>query len=487
MLSSGSGTTSDYMEPFRKIVLIVIFSLLNLFPQNADKLRSRIDAVLSGKDFFEKTTVALEVYDLTSSKSLYSLNNKLLLRPASNMKLLTSAAGIIFLGNYYFTTSLLYTGDIINGVLLGDLYIKGGCDPGFTSRELDSLIIPLKILGIKEISGNIYADLSFKDDKYWGKGWMWDDEPSSDAPYLSALNINLNSVTVYITPSDSSDHPRIRTEPVTSYFTIDNKAINTNGMIEADSLLVTRDWMKRTNNIIVSGVINSEDTTERYERLNVFDPVSYFFSLFTERLAEYQVRFKGKLLIGTSPSSAEKLFIYRTALDSMLSAINKSSDNLTAEMVLYALAEKYYGRPAAAENGLLMIDSLINLTGLNPADYNLADGSGVSHYNLISAEVLISLLKYMYYQQPELYEKYLNSLAVAGKDGTLSKRMIGTMAEGKVHGKTGTLTGVSCLSGYIDALSGNKIAFSIMIQSFAGDSAYARYIQDELCRIITGY
>lgn len=475
------------MEIFKKIILIVIFSSLNLFPQDAANLKSRIDSLLLGKNFLEQTALAIEVYDLTSSVSLYSRNSKLLLRPASNMKLLTSAAGILFLKDYSFRTSLLYTGEIVNGSLLGDLYIRGGCDPGFTPVELDSLIISLKALGIKNISGNIYADVSFKDNKIWGKGWMWDDDPSSDAPYLSALNINLNSVTVYVTPSDSSDHPRVRTEPVSSYFTISNQALNAKGLNEQDSLMITRDWVNRTNNILVTGKINAEDTIERNAKLNVYDPVNYFLNLFSERLTLYQITFKGKLLISKAPAFAEELYVYPRALDSVLYAINKSSDNLTAEMVLYALAEKYFGQPASAENGLLMLDSLISLTGLNPAGYFLADGSGVSHYNLISAEVLISLLKYMYFQQPELHEKFFNSLAVAGKDGTLKKRMSGTMAEGKVHAKTGTLTGVSCLSGYIDSASGNQIAFSLMVQNFAGDAGYARYIQDELCRIISGY
>jgi D-alanyl-D-alanine carboxypeptidase/D-alanyl-D-alanine-endopeptidase (penicillin-binding protein 4) len=156
-------------------------------------------------------------------------------------------------------------------------------------------------------------------------------------------------------------------------------------------------------------------------------------------------------------------------------------------MVIYALAEKYFGKPGTAVNGLLMVDSLIKLTGLNPSDYHLADGSGVSHYNLVSAELLSSVLKYLYYQQPDAFEKLYNSLASAGEDGTLMNRMRETSSQGRVNAKTGTLTGVSCLTGYIDSISGNKFAFSIMIQSFAGDAGYARYVQDELCRIITEY
>jgi serine-type D-Ala-D-Ala carboxypeptidase/endopeptidase (penicillin-binding protein 4) len=133
------------------------------------------------------------VYDLTEKQTVFEKDAQKLLRPASNMKILTSAAGLLFLGEEYkFRTSVLYTGSIINGVLLGDLYIKGGCDPDFTTSDLDSIINALLKADIREVSGKIYIDLSMKDELFWGKGWMWDDDPSTDAPYLSALNINDN-------------------------------------------------------------------------------------------------------------------------------------------------------------------------------------------------------------------------------------------------------------------------------------------------------
>ncbi len=115
------------------------------------------------------------------------------------MKMLTTAAGLVFLGpKYNFTTSLYYTGFIADSILYGDLYAVGGLDPDFTTKDLDSMVVLLKNLGVKEILGNIYGDVSMCDSLFWGNGWMWDDDPSTDAPYMTALNINTNAIQVKV-------------------------------------------------------------------------------------------------------------------------------------------------------------------------------------------------------------------------------------------------------------------------------------------------
>ena len=122
--------------------------------------------------------------------------------------------------------------------------------------------------------------------------------------------------------------------------------------------------------------------------------------------------------------------------------MNKESDNLSAEMLLYALALNDSGAPATADNGIEAIKRMIELTGLNADIYSLADGSGVSRYNLISTELIINLFKYFYYSESEIFSTFYNTLAVAGIDGTLENRMRNTSAEGNVRAKTGTLNGV---------------------------------------------
>jgi D-alanyl-D-alanine carboxypeptidase/D-alanyl-D-alanine-endopeptidase (penicillin-binding protein 4) len=154
-------------------------------------------------------------------------------------------------------------------------------------------------------------------------------------------------------------------------------------------------------------------------------------------------------------------------------------------MILYALALKDSAAPAVAKNGIEIIKSLIDSVGLDPEDYSIADGSGVSRYNLVSAELLIELLKYMYNHSD--FIPYYKSLSIAGVDGTLEERMKNTLAESNVHAKTGTLAGVSSLSGYVFSKHGNLITFSIMIQNFVENNSVARSFQDKICEILAKY
>ncbi|MCU0344570.1 MAG: D-alanyl-D-alanine carboxypeptidase [Ignavibacterium sp.] len=176
------------------LIFITIILLGSSYPQS---LNSRLDNVLKDK-FFESCLISIKVEDLTANQTLYKKNEKYLLRPASNMKIITSAAGLLYLGpDYEFRTDLYYDGYTSNDTLYGNIYVVGGCDPDFTTGDLYKFVDAIKSQNISVINGNIYGDISFKDSLYWGKGWMWDDDPSFDAPYLSALNINDNCVVKY--------------------------------------------------------------------------------------------------------------------------------------------------------------------------------------------------------------------------------------------------------------------------------------------------
>jgi serine-type D-Ala-D-Ala carboxypeptidase/endopeptidase (penicillin-binding protein 4) len=467
-----------------RIWVAVVFLFTSAYSQtDYSEVRHRISTLLKD-EFFTSAAISIDVYDLTEDQQVFESDSKKLMRPASNMKILTSAASLLFLDeDYKFTTSIYYTGSILNRTLYGDLYIQGGCDPGFTSEDLDSLVISLIENNIYEISGRIFIDISMKDTLFWGNGWMWDDDPSTDAPYLSALNINNNSVRVSISPGELSQPARIRTEPETGYLNIINQT--TTSYHNPNPVFVTRDWINRTNNIIAVGSIAPTDT-EKTVKLNVFNPENYFMQLFLEK-----IKLNGIMTdeIFTKASVPERAYLLKSLerdLDTVIIKLNKVSDNLSAEMVVYALAGNYYGKPATIKNGLRLVDSLISLAGNNPREYVLADGSGVSHYNLISAELINNVLKFIFQKRGELYPKLYNSFPIGGLDGTLRSRMKKTPAENNVRAKTGTLSGVSALSGYLTNRKGNTIAFSIIIQNFRGEAKYARYLQDVICSILAG-
>ncbi len=474
-----------------KKIIPIIFLLISLiiFPQDKNSIAEKLDNLLS-KNFFESTLASVDVYDLTGNKIVYQKNNKYLMHPASNIKILTSSAGLFFLGpDYYFETTLYYKGEIEDGILNGDIYVVGGFDPDFSIYDLDYFVDAIDSLGIKEINGNLFADVSRMDTMYWGEGWMWDDDPSTDAPYLSSLNINLNSVDVFLLGMEVGKKAQVILNPHSDYFEIYNETL-TIPPGEDNSYFISRDWMNKKNTIIAVGKINKRTHISGEEKpisLNVFKPDLYFLTLFKETLERKRIKVKGSLDNFWLPYGAIHVRTFSRPFAEVIKRVNKVSSNLNAEMVLYAMAEKYFGKPATSKNGIKVINNLISMAGMNPEKYRLVDGSGLSHYNLVSAELMLAVLKYMYYEEPDLYEVLIESFPIAGVDGTLGRRMGESIAENKVKAKTGTISGVSALSGYITSRSGKLLAFSILMQNFVNNTSTARTFQDEICKILAEY
>lgn len=481
------------LKRFSLVLLVLLFfnsSENLLIAQNtSSSLKTSLDSLLK-TELVQSTTVAIDIYNLTERKVVYQKNNKLLLNPASNMKLLTSVAGLLFLGvEYQFQTSLYYHGTINRDTLFGDIYVVGGCDPDFSLNDLQQFIEAIKSTGIKFITGKLFADVSFKDDIYWGSGWMWDDAPFSDAPYLSALNINDNIISVLVQPSVPGQNAYVSVTPSTDYVKVINEC-KTSPPAGLNNFYATRDWMNFTNTILVGGYINDRtdhDSSKTTFKLSVLNPEKYFLTLLREELARNGIIIESVPEIFFLPYNAVHLSTVSRTFEEVVVNLNKSSDNLSAEMVLYALANKYHGKPATAQNAFKMINSLVLMCDLKPMHYSIADGSGISRYNLVSAELLLAVLKYVYTENATAFSYLYNSLPIAGVDGTLSKRMLDITTEKKVRAKTGTLRGVSALSGYAWARNGTLIAFSIIIQNFTDDISTARNLQDEICRMIMSY
>ncbi len=463
------------------ILLLFVIQACSTFQQLPVATQNRIDSLLVS-DFFKSSQMAISVYDLTDHKPLLQHNEKLLLRPASNQKILTTAAAYFFLGtDFKFTTSVYHTGEVKDSICNGDLFVVGGLDPDFTTSDLDSLVREIKLSGIKKINGNIFADVSAMDSLFWGEGWMWDDDPGSFAAYLTPLNINKNSIRIAYEPGEIGKSARIELIPRTDFFEI----FNTSQTIDTgkSNLNITRDWINRKNTISIKGSLSRAAKRDTVS-LNVFNPTFYLLHLMKESFVKSGISFTGKVDTMTLNKEAGKIFSLERDIDRVIINTNKTSDNLSAEMLLRALALKYSGHRASAKKGIVLIDSLISLVGLKPKNYMIADGSGLSFYNLLTAELLTEVLKYFYYKQPDLFKKFSNSFPISGFDGTLINRMKKSVTFKRVFAKTGTIRGVSSLSGYLMSKNNHMIAFSILIQNYTGGSNQARTVQDNICEII---
>lgn len=170
------------------------------------------------------------------------------------------------------------------------------------------------------------------------------------------------------------------------------------------------------------------------------------------------------------------------SLDQVLMRMMKESDNLYAESMFYQIAASTGNRPAAAGHARSVIQRLIGRLGLSPKAYKIADGSGLSLYNYVSAELEVQMLRYAY-RNSNIYLHLYPSLPIAGQDGTLKNRMLNPFTNGNVRAKTGTLTGISSLAGYCTASNGHLLCFAIINQGIM-NGKNARDFQDRVCTVL---
>ena len=468
-------------------VIWLLYTILSATSVAAQPSIDKLNQLLKD-DFFQRATIGINVYDLTDQKTLYVHNAKRLCRPASNMKLLTSATALTVLtADYVFETGLYHTGTLdATGRLTGDIWLVGGFDPELKSSDLDALLLTMQQSGIKTVEGNLFLDVSMGDSLFWGKAWSWDDDMEEYQPYLSPIPLNKGVAKLKVIPATPSRPPIIKTEPETSFIQIVNRATTVlkNADPPAKSLRFNRETVGDRNRIVVSGVIQASE--KPYEtKISLKNPTGYVMTLFFEKMS---VQFPGSNIrvagIRPVPENAQKLGIVAHTLAEVIRQVNKESDNLNAEMLLYALGNWKGARPSSTEEGISVIQQFITQTGLDPKTYKIVDGSGLSVQNYLTPELLVEALKYMY--QSQNLELFRNSLPIAGEDGTLANRMKNTSAHRNVTAKTGSLTGVSTLSGYATARNGHLLAFSIMVQNFVERSSFVvtNYI-DKICEALT--
>ena len=464
-----------------KRVLFFLLLILSINFINAQPLSQRLDALLH-EDVLKTSEVGIAVFDLTAGESVYRYQDEKLYRPASIEKVITSVTALSQLGlDYTMDTSLRYTGKIENDTLKGSLYVIGGFDPEFTDKDLNRLVGAIADHGIRYVTDTIAADVSMMDSVYWGPGWSWDDTPYSFQPYLSPLMLNRGCVDVSVSPTWKDSLPDVVCTPASDYYKVHNRGVSRNP--QAGKLEITRNWLSNGNVITISGNVSHPYT----ETLNIYTSRDFFFHTFIGRLRNRGIEAKAYTYADcpTTADSAVLLYTVQRPIKEVLKRALKKSDNLCAESMFYHLAaRRSLHKRVTGEDGTDAIHAFMKTAlGLDPDHYKIADGSGVSLYNYISPRLLLEYLKYAYSHR-EIFLPLYESLPIAGVDGTLQNRMKQTGARGNVHAKTGSVTGVSSLAGYVKAGNGHQLAFVIINQNVLKLSR-ARAFQDKICDILS--
>jgi serine-type D-Ala-D-Ala carboxypeptidase/endopeptidase (penicillin-binding protein 4) len=452
-----------------------------MHPAHLEQLRNDINSILSDS-LFIPANAGIKVVSLEKGDTLFEHNSKILMNPGSNMKLLTSAAALSILDtNYQFSTAVFIDSTPFKGILSGSIYLKGYGDPDLKTSDLDSLAMEVYRMGITDIKGNIIVDDSFFDDDYWGAGWVWDDESEPEAPQINALSVNKNCVRISLAADSVSVYPYL--EPRTEYVTVINKTKPAIDSITAP-LKFKRLSLNNPNTILVEGELLKFSLST--QKVPICRPEYYTGVLFKESLKQAGINVRGNIVDGTTPLGIREIARHNQSMGETITYMNKVSDNLSAENILKVLGTAMYGIPGSAKSGVFVINRFLSDMGIDTTKLSIVDGSGVSRYNLLSADQLVQLLSAIY-KRSRIFPVFYNSLPIAGVDGTLSRRMTTFPAASNLHAKTGNLNGVSCLSGYVLSRDGEMLVFSIMIQNFIAPASYYLRIQDRIGSLLAGF
>ena len=472
---------------YRLIFIILIFLMGCSHTPKIYKMKGRLLLSHKIKSAIDQsgltTNVGIKIIALESGKQLYQLNSELLFMPASNNKLYTAAAALHYLGSDYRFRTTVWTdsSDISNG-RVNKLILKGGGDPDLSLASIDSLVeITSRIVTSVD---TLLIDNTRLDSTPNGEGWMWDEGSWWYAARIDAMTLNDNCIDIDIAPGIPGQAPQVSINPPTDYVTLNNFARTVSDTLDMRPLKIERHWWDFSNIFDLTGDIlltGQRDTVYR----NIEFPAQFTGKVFSEALIRQGISFDGPIIIDTLPPGARLLTEHIS--DSLSVSIRnflKESDNLTGKLLVKTIGLETSGRQGNWQNGLLAVKLFLNdVVAIDTTGLRIADGSGVSRYNLTSPDQLVTVLQYVF-NQSGFKSEYLAALPLSGVDGTLEKRMSDDRAAGRILAKTGTLSGASCLSGYAFTKSGAPLAFSIMMNGYVGSSEPYRQLQDDICTIL---
>ena len=441
----------------RKLLNLFIALLLTASAVNA----ASIDKALSESDI-NTGAVSISVRDTETGKVLYELNSKKPVNPASTLKILTLTASLDELGkDYEFSTDLYQNKE-------NELFIKLGADPFLKAGDLRKLLNTAKTKNIVEPKA-IYIDDTIVDKTEWGEGWQWDDDLNPLMPKFGAYNIDENLLTITVVPTAKGAPAEIKLDVF--YPTTFMNLVTTG---DSSEIKISR------NNNIAPDVLTIEGTVKNQIKQEI--PVNHLKRYFRLRLEdairaekiEYYGAFAEKELPSGNISLVETV---KHPIDDAVSEIMLNSNNMAAESLFKIAGGHYAKTTGSAQNAVEMLFAYLDKIGLNSSDIKVVDGSGVSKNNLATSDFMTSFLTAQYKISPD----YPKMFAPAG-EGTLTNRML--YFGDKLRAKTGTLSDVSAITGYITTVKGKVLAFNIMINDAKSKPSEKKMLEEYILRAI---
>jgi len=484
------------------------------------ELRSRIEEICRqpslAPGFF-----AVKIASLDTGQTVFEQDANKFVRPASNMKLYTVATAFDRLTpDYHFVTSVYAKESPEEGKIKGDLIVYGRGDPSIAARfnngdyykGINALADRIVAAGVKRIKGDLVGDESYFNGPPVGSGWEWDDLTWSYGAQVSALSINDNAIDLTIRPGPTDGAPvSITTGPANaSFITIVNRA-TTSPKEFGRTLQIYRGL--GANTLEITGTLPLGDAGFR-GGVAIPDPALAFISMLRDALVARAVKIEGRArtvdarsgqsLVPAAPADAaaspagppqglvEIVSLPSPPFSVIAAQTLKPSQNQYTELILRTLGKKFTGvagepnRTRDVESaGLLQVQTFLRQAGINDNDVSLNDGSGLSRNDLISANTTVQLLAFM--SRHKYFAQFRDALPIAGVDGTLSTRMRGTPAEKNLRAKTGSLSSVASLSGYVTTAAGERLVFSMMLNNYPDAAAIRRDSIDAIAILLASF
>jgi serine-type D-Ala-D-Ala carboxypeptidase/endopeptidase (penicillin-binding protein 4) len=470
----------------KKLIIAIILAtglfILSPLPAAAEtslwELQKHIDSIVKQSGVTSSASVGIYIKVLKSGQIIYAKNADLPLIPSSNLKVLTTAAAITFLGSDYRYRTYIYGGPIDpwRGVMQSSLYLVGSGDPTFTepfmaspTEVLEKFAERLYARGLRRIKGDVIGDDSVFDRDFVGKGWKSRYILDHYAAECGGLSINGNLLQISITPGGTTIFPP------SPAFQIVNKA-QPGGWGE---LKITRE--SDTNKIVITG---STGGGNRGGLITVHNPPLFTTSSFGRILRNQGIYISGsvRLIDAHSYKYTYDNFIPLCCYESIplydiARRLNKESDNFLAQQLFRTVGAVKKGKGTRA-NSEAAIKEFMQKAGVSTEGLQMADGCGLSSLNRVTPRQLAEVLDYMYFQKEG--KKFMTTLPQAGVDGTLKYRLSGT----KVFAKTGTINENSSLSGYVATPHGQTVVFSIITNNHKFGQGMYKDLEDRIVSAI---
>lgn len=466
----------------------LVFLFLVFVSAHADDLANKLTQI-AGSPALNGSRFSLHVIDASSGKTLFSKNSEMLLIPASNQKLLVTAAALLRLGPAFRFSTRLYTqGKIKNGTLHGDLIIRGGGDPNLSGRFHENTILApanawadaVRNHGISRVSGKILIDDTIFDRVFFHPSWPKNQAHEWYAAQVGALSYNDNCLRIHVKPTVVGQIVKWAIQPDCRHMTIRNSCRTVRGNRSNRIVLFRKD-----RRIYLRGRIGEKSQVYSTD-ITIDDPGLFTGSVFQKTLGAAGIKCDTVERVTEKPDYEKLTLIldYPSAnLARTIRVTNARSQNFYAEMLF-----KYMGyvdaKKGTVESGERAVLDTLKKKGFNENGIVMDDGSGLSRKNRVRTQQIAELLRLMF--QSDYKTEFIQSLAVpANPYGTLRKRLRGVDLDGEIHAKTGYINRVKALSGYAFRKDGTVLIFSFMVNQYRHkNSLKITKLQNTLMRVL---